>query len=201
MRRSTESAASRGDDSAQFDTNEPLCAGSVDPHTRQCAESSVPIKPPKGVVYESHDCPMGDVFSTEVSRPLHVMAPGLWAATLSLRTAEGLEIACVAATMIVREEDVKRPDDDVNATDSSGSREQHQKSDGPQSDQSSSASDSSERDSKRKTASTQANGSSGRDPAAAVSFAFFDRGVYCEDGIDILEGAMDDYSVSSINTE
>ena len=77
------------------------------------------VKPPKGVVYESHDCPMGDVFTTEVSRPLHVMAAGQWAATLSIRSAEGVELACVAAAMTVHEGDLKRAD--ANVTEAGGS--------------------------------------------------------------------------------
>ena len=36
-------------------------------------------------LYISHDCPLGEAFTARVTRPLHVMQPGLWAATLSLR--------------------------------------------------------------------------------------------------------------------
>lgn len=155
----------------------------------ECADS--PITPPKGVAYDSHDCPMGDVFTTEVSRPLHVMAPGLWAATLSLRSSDGTELACVAAAMTVLDEQIQRPDGGTAGNDTSeGYPEQkleQQRSDSGHTYQSDSD--------KSESALQDGKGSDGREPAAA-SFAFYDRGVYCEDGIDILEGALDDYSVN-----
>ena len=172
----------------------------VDPDGRQCENGDAVAKPPKGVVYESHDCPLGDIFSTEVSRPLHVMAPGLWAATLSLRNAEGTELACVAAAMTVLEEEVKALD--ANASDGSGREQLDQEPQEHHSDQGSSNSDPSGSET-RESVPPQNSPNSGResqgnDPATAVSFAFFDRGVFCEDGIDILEGAIDDYSVREI---
>lgn len=197
VRRSAESVPSASDGSAG--RAGPCGQGNVDSDARQCTDSDISHKPPKGVVYESHDCPMGDVFSTEVSRPLHVMAPGLWAATLSIRSAEGSEIACVAATLLVREQDVRRPDDDSDVTSAHNDSAEHldPHSKGPHWDERGTVSDQSGGDPKQNAAPTERESSLGNsDSAAVASFAFFDRGVYCEDGIDILEGAMDDYSVS-----
>ena len=169
-------------------------SGGAGSETRECADS--PITPPKGVAYDSHDCPMGDVFTTEVSRPLHVMAPGLWAATLSLRSSEGTELACVAAAMTVLEEDVQRPDGGTAGNDSSNADHPEQKPEQQRSDAGYTYQSGSN---KRESAQHEGKGFDGREPAA-VSFAFYDRGVYCEDGIDILEGALDDYSVNPTET-
>ena len=194
VRRRVEPAPSLGDGRAGSDGMETdACrTDGVDPDGRQRENSDVLVKPPKGVVYKSHDCPLGDVFSAEVSRPLHVLAPGLWAATLSLRSAEGTELACVAAAMTVLEEDVKKTD--TNGNEDRGGERLDQESQELHSDQSSTNGDPSSSE-KRESAPPPGRDSQGSDPATA-SFTVFDRGVYCEDGIYILEGAMDDYSVS-----
>eukprot|EP01048_Picozoa_sp_COSAG05_P022466 COSAG05_NODE_4506_length_1485_cov_1.512266_1_plen_400_part_10 len=47
--------------------------------------------------YTAHDCPLGDVFTASVTRPLHVMKAGLWAATISIREAAAAEAAALSA--------------------------------------------------------------------------------------------------------
>ena len=51
--------------------------------------------------YLSHDCPLPEVFSGAVTRPLHRMEAGRWAATLSLRGPGREELACLAAAFDV----------------------------------------------------------------------------------------------------
>ncbi len=201
VRRRVEPATSLGNGRASSNPEQPTCGtDGMTPDGRQCIDSDVPVKPPKGVVYESHDCPLGDIFSTEVRRPLHVMTPGLWAATLTLRNAEGTELACVAAAMNVSKEDVKPTIDATNAHDGISNEHPGHESQEPSSNQSSSDSDPSSGN-RRGTPPFEGGGFDGSDATKQVSFAFVDRGVYCEDGIDILEGAVDDYSVSETQSE
>lgn len=145
--------------------------------------------PPDPWLYAVHDCPVPGAFTAEVLRPLHVMRSGQWAATISIRDGAGEELACVAAAMAVDPSDVAAADhprqcnskvdgrnngiNDINAIngvdDANGIN-----SDCPDS-------------------STKA-----RPPAAEaveqVTFELVDRGVFCEDGIDLLEGSLDSYT-------
>eukprot|EP01045_Picozoa_sp_COSAG04_P026463 COSAG04_NODE_3677_length_2611_cov_1.453025_1_plen_402_part_00 len=137
-------------------------------------------------LYEAHDCPVADVFSASVSRPLHVMAAGRWAVTMSIRDREGTELACVGAAFEVAEADLKRAEEssgqptDGGAGDDTGQQTQQ---DGHESD------------------ATAGGGAGGKSEQGApepeglvgpTSFEFLERGVYCEDGIDILEGSLDE---------
>ena len=147
-------------------------------------------------LYEAHDCPVSEVFSASVSRPLHVMAAGRWAVTMSIRDREGTELACVGAAFDVAEADLKRAEEgsgqptDGSASAGDGTGQQTQQ-DGANSDA---------------TADGGGSGAGGKNERGApeseglvgpTSFEFLERGVYCEDGIDILEGSLDECDAPS----
>ena len=151
------------------------------------------LRPDGSTPYEAQDCPMGSTFRTEVGRPLHVMSPGLWAATMSLRSAERVELACVAAAMEVLEEDLKRQETLDITEPPEGSESAPQGSDaGAETVEGGAAAGGDA----GKTGAGSAESASQNDRLVGptVSFEYLARGVYCEDGIDVLEGAVDNYS-------
>ena len=156
-------------------------------------------RPDGSTPYEIHDCPMGDAFRTEVTRPLHVMSPGLWAATMSLRTPEGAEIACVAAAVEVLEEDLKRQET-LNTTTTEagdggeGGSQSSDSGSGATGEGGGGTASGGDAEKTGGDSSAEAGGSQKAGLVGPESFEYLARGIYCEDGIDILEGAVDNYS-------
>ena len=141
--------------------------------------------PPDPWTYAAHDCPVPAAFTAEVSRPLHVMRSGQWAATISIRDGAGLELACVAAAMVVNSSDVAAPAEDNLAPangDGGGATTAT-----PQQCNSVEGLDSGCIDSAPTPPAPPAE-------VEQVTFELVERGVFCEDGIDLLEGALDSYT-------
>eukprot|EP00747_Dinoflagellata_sp_TGD_P069975 gnl/TRDRNA2_/TRDRNA2_156374_c1_seq2.p1 gnl/TRDRNA2_/TRDRNA2_156374_c1~~gnl/TRDRNA2_/TRDRNA2_156374_c1_seq2.p1 ORF type:complete len:316 (-),score=41.28 gnl/TRDRNA2_/TRDRNA2_156374_c1_seq2:21-968(-) len=125
--------------------------------------------------YLESDCPLPSQFVAVVRRPLHLNQTGRWAAAVQVRAADGAEVACVALSF---RHSAPRGAGAALADEAWGPGGQ----------------ESSEQPPKEKTAAP----SSGEGPRASEdvegqSFRHIRTGYYCEDGVDILEGPLDDY--------
>lgn len=124
--------------------------------------------------YETHDCPLGPGgFNISVSRPLHVVENGLWGAVLVLLDRSHKEVACLSAAFSLHATDkpnvsetASRPSPNSNSSDNSSncSSEGHQ------------------------------SPPHVKENPRAVKFVQYSSGSVCQDGGDLLEGAVDDWS-------
>jgi len=123
--------------------------------------------------YLVSDCPLAHNVSVKVRRPLHLNITGQWGAALQVRSATGDDVACVALAF----PHAATPHSQ-RAAGSAFTAEDVEKSDGSGSSGSS---------------SSNSESTSSATGVATVNFRHVKTGSFCEDGADLLEGALDDY--------
>ncbi|CAE7542787.1 unnamed protein product [Symbiodinium natans] len=131
---------------------------------RECHENSSNLSSP----YTVSDCPLPPLLTASVRRPLHLNMTGQWGAALQVKDASGKEVACVAFAFAHSMQQMQPETESLPKGNG----------DDPGLDTNST--------------STHQRGASDR-PPPEVSFQHIGSGQFCEDGGDLLEGALDDY--------
>ncbi|CAE7202630.1 unnamed protein product, partial [Symbiodinium necroappetens] len=127
-------------------------------------------------LYSTSDCPLPPLVTASVRRPLHLNMTGQWGAALQVKDASGEEVACVAFALV--HESMQQIEPETGETESTLAGSPGGASglglDGIGTDN-----------------ATHQRGASEGPPE--VSFQHIGSGQFCEDGGDLLEGALDDY--------
>eukprot|EP00439_Symbiodinium_sp_Y106_P060506 s2574_g8.t4 len=123
-------------------------------------------------LYTTSDCPLPPLVTASVRRPLHLNITGQWGAALQVKDASGEEVACVAFALAHSMQQTEPATESTLAGSPGGASGLGL--DGVGTDN-----------------ATHQRGASEGPPE--VSFQHIGSGQFCEDGGDLLEGALDDY--------
>ncbi|CAE7823353.1 unnamed protein product [Symbiodinium sp. CCMP2592] len=123
-------------------------------------------------LYTISDCPLPPLVTASVRRPLHLNMTGQWGAALQVKDASGEEVACVAFALAHSMQQTEPATESTLAGSPGGASGLGL--DGVGTDN-----------------ATHQRGASEGPPE--VSFQHIGSGQFCEDGGDLLEGALDDY--------
>ncbi|CAE7323054.1 unnamed protein product, partial [Symbiodinium pilosum] len=115
-------------------------------------------------LYATSDCPLPPLITASVRRPLHLNMTGQWGAALQVKDSSGEEVACVAFAFAH-----SMPEAEQTAAGGSAVHAEAYKDDSHQ------------------------RGAQDQTSLPEVSFQHIGSGQFCEDGGDLLEGALDDY--------
>eukprot|EP00933_Yihiella_yeosuensis_P061990 TRINITY_DN64890_c0_g1_i1.p1 TRINITY_DN64890_c0_g1~~TRINITY_DN64890_c0_g1_i1.p1 ORF type:complete len:455 (+),score=47.37 TRINITY_DN64890_c0_g1_i1:22-1386(+) len=140
--------------------------------SEECADSSCRISENSSdanSLYVYQDCPLPSRFPSFVRRPLHLNSTGSWGAALQVKDARGRELACVAFSFQIFVENVMSATG-VQASSLGG--EAHAESE------------------VRSEGKSSGHGSS---RGSDNRFEHLKTQAFCEDGVDLLEGPLDNY--------